>query len=138
MNLFTRFFMGLYTALYRFTKGRFGGKMGPNKVLLLNTTGRKSGKSRTTPLGCFEWQGGYLIVASNGGQSSNPGWYYNLRSNPQASIQVFDQVIPIKAEVLAGEARAQAWQEVIRVAPAYDRYTQKTKREIPLILLRAA
>jgi len=106
------------------------------KVLLLTTTGRRSGKVRTTPLGLFEHPGGYLIVASNGGRPVHPAWYLNLEKNPHVTIQVMDKVIPVTAEVLSGEARAKAWQEVIRSAPAYAAYEQRTPRQIPVILLR--
>jgi F420H(2)-dependent quinone reductase len=135
MKTLFRFFLSLHMRLYRLTKGKFGGKMGPNKILLLTTTGRKSGKTHTTPLGFFEWKNGFVIVGSNGGQSTNPGWYYNLKHNPQVNVQVFDRVIPVKAETLAGEARAQAWQQVITTAPAYANYENRTTREIPLVLL---
>jgi deazaflavin-dependent oxidoreductase (nitroreductase family) len=106
-----------------------------SKVLLLTTTGRKSGKARTVPLGSFDRQGGWVIVASNNGQPTHPAWYHNLKSQPQASVQVFDKVIPVTAEVLTGEARAQAWQQVITTAPAYADYEKQTTREIPLVLL---
>lgn len=106
------------------------------KVLLLTTTGRKSGKTYTTPLGRFDHDRGYIIVASNAGLPTHPAWYYNLKSNPQVTVQVLDQVIPATAEILSGEARAQAWRQVIATAPAYADYEKRTTREIPLVLLR--
>jgi deazaflavin-dependent oxidoreductase (nitroreductase family) len=106
------------------------------KVLLLTTTGRKSGKTRTAPLGRFDYDGGYLVVASNAGLPTHPAWYYNLKSNPRVTVQVLDQVMPATAEVLSGEARAQAWRQVIATAPSYAAYEKRTTREIPLILLR--
>jgi len=106
------------------------------KVLLLTTTGRKSGKARTAPLGCFDHQDGYVIVASNAGQPTHPAWYLNLKSNPHVTVQVLDKVIPVTAEVLSGKARAQAWQNVIATAPSYAAYEKRTTREIPLVLLR--
>lgn len=106
------------------------------QVLLLTTTGRKSGKTYTTPLGRFDHEGGYLIVASNAGQPTNPAWYYNLKSNPQVTIQVLDKVMPATAEVLSGEARLQAWRQVVATSPGYASYQKRTSREIPLVLLR--
>lgn len=134
-NLF-KLFLALNVWLYRLTGGRLGGRMRGFNVLLLTTTGRKSGKVRTTPLGRFDWQGGYLIVASNSGQPTHPAWYLNLVSHPQVTVQVYDKVIPVTAEVLTGEARAQAWQQVIATAPSYANYEKQTRREIPLVLLR--
>jgi deazaflavin-dependent oxidoreductase (nitroreductase family) len=131
-----RLFMAIQIGLYRLTGGKLMGSMRGFKVLLLTTTGRKSGKTRTTPLGSFERPGGYVVVASNGGQPSNPGWYYNLISNPKVTVQVLDKVMPATAEVLAGPERAAAWQQVVATAPLYAGYEKKTSREIPLVLLR--
>jgi F420H(2)-dependent quinone reductase len=138
MNALFKAFMALQVAFYRLTGGKIGGSMSGFKLLLLTTTGRKSGKSYTTPLGCFEREGGYVIVASNGGQPANPGWYYNLKSSPRVTVQVMDKIYPATAEVLFGEARTQAWRQVISAAPQYAAYEQKTSREIPLILLRSS
>ena len=105
-------------------------------VLLLTTTGRKSGKLHTVPLGLFDFPGGYLIVASNAGQPTHPAWYHNLKSHPQVTVQVLDKVMTANAEVLTSETRASAWQQVITSAPMYASYEKKTTREIPLVLLR--
>ena len=131
-----RLFMALQVALYRLSGGMLGGTMMGFKVLLLTTTGRKTGKVRTTPLGWFDRPGGYIIVASNGGARRHPDWYFNLQNKPQATIQVMDKVLPVTAETLTGEARAQAWQTVITTAPAYARYEKTTTREIPVVFLR--
>jgi deazaflavin-dependent oxidoreductase (nitroreductase family) len=136
MKTLFRLFMALSVWMYRISGGKLGGTMRGFKVLLLTTTGRKSGKTYTTPLGRFDHESGYVVVASNNGLSKNPAWYFNLKSNPQVTVQVLDKVIPATAEVLSGEARAQAWRQVIATAPSYANYTKRTKREIPLILLR--
>jgi F420H(2)-dependent quinone reductase len=136
MKFLFRLFLAIHSGLYRLTNGKLGGRMGNNKVLLLTTRGRKSSKAHTTPLGFFVWQGGYIIVASNGGAARNPGWYYNIKNNPKMTIQLFDQEIPVKGEILSGEARASAWQQVISTSPAYANYEKSTTREIPLVLLR--
>jgi F420H(2)-dependent quinone reductase len=131
-----KFFLALHVGLYRLSEGKLGGSMRGFKFLLLTTTGRKSGKTRTVPLGLFDRPGGYLIVASNSGQPTHPAWYHNLKSHPQVTVQVFDKVIPVTAEVLSGEARARAWQQVTATAPAYAEYEKRTPREIPVVLLR--
>jgi len=135
VKFFERIFISIHTRLYRLTAGKFGAKMRGFQVLLLTTTGRKSGKVRTTPLGYFDHPDGYVIVASNSGRPSHPTWYHNLKSQPQVTVQVLDKVMPVTAEVLGGEARAQAWQQVVTTAPAYGAYEKKTRREIPLVLL---
>jgi deazaflavin-dependent oxidoreductase (nitroreductase family) len=135
MKLFFRLFMAMHAGMYRLTGGKLGGSMGGTRVLLLTTTGRKSGKTFTTPLGCFAYQGGYMIVASNAGQPNHPGWYFNLQSHPRVTVQVMDKVLTVTAEVLSGEARTLAWQHVITRAPNYAGYEKSTTREIPLVLL---
>jgi len=82
----------LFSAIHgwadRLSGGILGGRMRGFNVLLLTTTGRKSSKTRTLPLGLFERPSGYLVVASNGGQPRHPSWYLNLGSSPQAAVQV--------------------------------------------------
>lgn len=136
MKFLMKIFMVMHVALYRLTGGKVGGKFRGFNVILLNTKGRKSGKLFTTPLGHFHHPDGYIIVASNLGLPTFPAWYYNLKSNPQITVQVLDKIIPVTAETLSGEARNQAWQEVITSSPLYAEYEKKTSREIPLILLR--
>jgi deazaflavin-dependent oxidoreductase (nitroreductase family) len=136
MKTLFKLFMAFQVWMYRISGGKLGGTMRGFKVLLLSTTGRKSGKTYTTPLGRFDHKDGYVIVASNAGLPTHPAWYFNLKSNPQVTVQVLDQVISATAEVLSGEARTQAWRQVIATAPAYANYEKKTTREIPLILLR--
>ena len=136
MKYLTRLFIAIHVGLYRLSRGKLGGRMRGFNVLLLTTTGRKSGKVFTVPLGLFDWPGGYLVVASNNGAPTHPAWYHNLKSQPQVTVQVLDQVIPVTAEVLTGEDRLQAWQQVITSAPSYAGYEEKTSRQIPLVLLR--
>ncbi len=136
MKFLMKFFMALQVGMYRFSGGKMGGKFRGFNVILLTTQGRKSGKTYTTPLGWFSHPDGYVIVASNTGLPSHPNWYFNLISHPQVTVQVLDKIIPVTAELLSGEARTQAWQEVITSAPSYAEYEKKTTREIPLFLLR--
>jgi deazaflavin-dependent oxidoreductase (nitroreductase family) len=136
MKILFKIMMAVHVWLYRISRGKFGGMMRGFKVLLLTTTGRKSGKTYITPLGVFDHAGGYLIVASNAGLSTHPAWFYNLKSNPHVTVQLQDKVISATAEVLSGEARTQAWRQVIATAPSYADYEKRTTREIPLILLR--
>lgn len=135
MKYLFKLFMAVHVWIYRLSGGKLGGTMRGFKVLLLTTTGRKSGKTYTTPLGRFDHEDGYIIVASNAGQPTHPAWYYNLKSNPHVTVQVLDRVIPATAEVLSGEARMEAWRQVITTAPLYANYEKQTTREIPLILL---
>ena len=136
MKYIFKLFLAIQVGLYRISGGKLGGTLGAFKVLLLTTTGRKTGHAYTTPIGYFERPDSYIIVASNSGLPQHPVWYLNLKSSPQVTIQVLDRVIPVTAEILSGEPRAQAWQQVITTAPQYASYEKKTTRQIPVILLR--
>jgi deazaflavin-dependent oxidoreductase (nitroreductase family) len=122
--------------MYRVTNGRLGGEMRGFKVLILNTIGRKSGKVHSNTVGYFMREDGYLIVGSNGGLSTHPAWFHNLKANPKFTIQVKEKVMEVHARILSGEERASLWQWVIETAPAFADYEKQTTREIPLVLLQ--
>ncbi len=128
--------MTLHVFFYRLTGGRLGGEMQGSKVLLLTTTGRKSGKTRTTPLGYMDYDGGYVITASNAGRPRNPGWYYNLKDSPQATVQVEDRAMTAVVEEAKGDLRDHLWSLLVEQAPNYTRYQKSTTRVIPMVILR--
>jgi F420H(2)-dependent quinone reductase len=126
----------LHALLYRASGGRLGGSLGKTApVVLLTTTGRKSGKKRTTPLLYLEDGGKYVIIASVGGAPRHPAWYLNLRADPAATIQVGRRRIPVSAETATAEERPRLWDLATRMYPGYDAYQAKTSREIPVVVL---
>ena len=133
-----KLFIGLHVFVYRLTGGKFGGEMGGFKVLVLTTKGRKSGKILSLPLGYFERDGGYFVVASNGGGANNPSWYHNVKGNPDdVMIQVKDKKMKVKPEIILGEPRKPLYAWIVSLAPNYGAYEKKTTREIPLVFLKA-
>jgi deazaflavin-dependent oxidoreductase (nitroreductase family) len=106
-------------------------------LLLLITTGRKSGLERATPLGWVsDGNGGWLIAASAGGGAAIPAWYHNLAAAPdKARIEIKGAAIPVSAEQLHGTEREAAWQKLTGVIPRFGGYAEKTDREIPVIRL---
>ena len=108
-------------------------------MLLLTTTGRKSGLERTTPLGWVsDGNGGWLIAASANGAADIPAWYRNLAAAPdKARIEVNGATIPVSAEQLHGTERDAAWQTLTAAVPRFAGYPAKTDREIPVIRLTA-
>ena len=130
-----RIFNRIHILLYRLTRGRVGGQILGIRVLLLTTTGRKSGKERTVPLGTFEDRRRYVVVASNGGLDVHPAWYLNLRNDPGVRMQVGAVSQAAEARLLEGEERARVWQKLVSLAPGYARYEKSTQRVIPLIAL---
>ena len=127
--------LSLMVFLYRTTGGRIGGKMGRVEVLLLTTTGRKSGKQRTVPLVYIRDGSAYVITASAGGADKHPGWFFNVRSNPQATIEVKDKRIPVVAEVAGPEKKPELWARLVELAPNFAGYQKRTSRDIPMVIL---
>jgi deazaflavin-dependent oxidoreductase (nitroreductase family) len=104
-------------------------------ILLLTTKGRNSGQERTTPLIHRVDGDRWVIVASKGGAPDHPGWFKNLQANPEATIQVQDEQIRVRASVAQGEERERLWTAMTEVWPDYDDYQKKTDREIPVVVL---
>ena len=137
MRSLFKFFMGLQVFIYRLTGGKLGGSMGKFKVLILTTKGRKSGKILSNPVGYFERDGKYIIVASNGGADKNPSWYYNIKSNPNdVTIQVNEKIMRVTPEIVLGEQRKPVYEWIASIAPNFGDYEKKTAREIPLVFLK--
>jgi len=128
----------LHSALYRWSGGRVGGSIWGLSILLLTTTGRKTGTSRTTPL-CFLPDGEDLVVvASNGGMDWFPSWWLNLSQQPLATVQIGRSRRAVVAREASSEERARLWTELTAIAPGYLKYQQRTRREIPLGILQPA
>lgn len=131
--------LAIFAFFYRLTRGKVGGNLLVIRVLLLTTTGRKTGKKRTTPVGYIEHDGGYVMVGLFvvfGG--TNPGWFYNLRTNPRASIQVNDKQFEVSAEIVEPDKRGPIWTRVTELVPIYAKVAKRTNREIALVILRPA
>jgi deazaflavin-dependent oxidoreductase (nitroreductase family) len=135
-SLFRRF-LAVYVFLYRLTGGKFGGKVQGLRVLLLTTTGRRTGRKRTIPLGYFEHDGGYVIIGSNAGFDTHPAWFHNLKGNPRATVEVNDRRFEASAEIVGPDERGRLWARLVEIAPAYANYANKTSREIPLVTLHS-
>lgn len=135
MSATIRFAVWIYTGLYRLTNGKIGGTIVGLKVLLLTTTGRKSGVLRTKPLCYFDEGSDYVLVASNGGSDNHPAWFLNLKNDPTVSIRIHDAEFLAIAEVSSPETRERLWKKLIRLSPHYIKYGERTKRQIPMVLL---
>lgn len=136
MKIFIRMFLAIHVFIYRLTGGKIMGAFGPNPILLLDTMGRKSGKLRTTPLMYTRNGDNYIIAASNGGADSHPAWYHNLKGNPKTTIQVKGDKINVTAQEAPPKERNRLWPLFTAKAPQFKEYEQKTKRQIPMFILR--
>jgi deazaflavin-dependent oxidoreductase (nitroreductase family) len=124
--------------LYRLSGGRLGGKMEDLPVLLLEHTGRKSGKVRTAPLLYLEDGSDLVIVASRGGSDETPAWWLNLQSKPRVAVEIKGTRRDVVARVATDEERARLWPELVRGYKHYEVYQQRTQRKIPVIILSPA
>ncbi len=127
-----------HVRVYRETNGERGYHWRGTTILLLTTTGRKSGEPRTTPL-IHRTDGAdgdtWVVIASKGGAPEHPDWFENLAADPDIEIQVRDERIPVAATTAEGDERERLWKLMTEVWPDYDTYQASTDREIPVVVL---
>ena len=128
-------FWKVHPWLYRVSGGRLLGQLVGMKVLLLTTTGAKSGVARTTALTYLEADGAFVVIGSFLGEPRHPAWVHNLRANPRATVQVGARNIPVTAREARGDERTRLWERVVALQPDYRVYETSTDREIPVVVL---
>jgi deazaflavin-dependent oxidoreductase (nitroreductase family) len=121
---------------FRANAGRVGGSWEGRALLLLTTTGRKSGKQFTTPIVYTRDGDRLLVYASNGGAPKHPAWYLNLTADPEVVVEVGGERYTATAESLEGEERDREYDAQAARVPAFDRYRETTTRVIPVVALR--
>ncbi|OBG91399.1 nitroreductase [Mycobacterium sp. E3251] len=104
-------------------------------VVLVTVTGAKSGKKRYVPMMRVESEGRYAMVASKGGAPAHPSWYFNLKANPEVTLQDGERAVALRARELAGLEREQWWKRAVEAYPPYAEYQTKTTRQIPVFVL---
>lgn len=107
-------------------------------ILILTTTGRKTGGPRKSALIFQEVDGHYVVVASKGGADTHPAWYLNLRDHPDVRIQIRGDRFPARARTADPDEKARLWPTMAAVWPDYDDYRRKTDRDIPVVILERA
>lgn len=137
MNPIMKAFVAIHIALYRLTGGKLGGRMAGQIIVLLTTTGNKSGKSRTVPIMCFVDGGEKYVIGSAGGSPRHPAWFNNLQARPEATIELDGKKIEVRASVVTGDERAALWKKIVAAAPGFGEYEKKAQgREIPVVHLK--
>lgn len=123
--------------LYRRTEGRIGGRAkGGLPVLLLTVPGRRTGSPRTTPVGYFEHDGGYLVVGSAGGMKDEPQWIRNLGATPSAQIRLRERTVAVGVRMLTGDERDSVFGNVVLAQqPYFADYEKKSGRTLKLAVL---
>jgi deazaflavin-dependent oxidoreductase (nitroreductase family) len=120
---------------FRANDGKVGGRFANTSLLLLHTTGAKSGKQRINPVAYTTDGDRLVIIASKGGAPTNPDWYYNLVANPKVDIEVGTEEFRAKAQVAKGPERTRLYEQRAAQYPGFAEYERKTERTIPVITL---
>jgi deazaflavin-dependent oxidoreductase (nitroreductase family) len=138
-DLMARGFNVFHRGLVNASGGRIGGTGFGMPVVMLTTTGRKSGKQRTTMLTTpVHDDNRVVLVASYGGDDRHPAWLLNLRDNPDVELTLKGSTRPMRAHVASADEKAELWPEVVAAYKGYGQYQTRTERDIPLVILEPA
>jgi deazaflavin-dependent oxidoreductase (nitroreductase family) len=124
--------------IYRASRGRLMGRVGRAPVLLLTTTGRKSGQPRTAPVLYLDDDGRFIVIGSNAGNTKAPAWAHNLEANPDAEIQAGRRKGRVRARIAQGDERAELWRKMNDQYAGFDHYAGRTTRDIRVFVLEPA
>lgn len=120
---------------FRGNEGRVGGQFEGAPLLLLHSTGAKTGAERLNPMMYQRVGDAYAVFASKAGAPTNPDWYHNLVVNPEATIEVGTETKPVRARIAQADERSRIWETQKERYPGFAEYEQKTTREIPVVIL---
>lgn len=120
---------------FRANDGQVGGPFSGMPLVLLATTGAKSGKQTVSPVAVTEDGDRLLVYASAAGRPSHPAWYHNLVANPNVTVEYGTETFVARADVIMGDERDRLWREQVERAPGFGDYERKTTRTIPVIAL---
>lgn len=125
----------LNVPIYRLTRGRVMGRVGNAPVLLLTSTGRRSGAPRTAPVLYLADGQRVIVIGSNAGNTRAPAWSHNLKANPDAEVQIRGERRSVRARVAEGEERAELWQKMNDQYAGFEDYDERTSRDIAVFVL---
>jgi deazaflavin-dependent oxidoreductase (nitroreductase family) len=128
----------LNVPIYRATRGRLMNSVGRAPVLLLTSTGRRSGKQRTAPVVYLDDGERVIVIGSNAGNLNEPGWSHNLKANPDAEVEIRGKRRRVRARVSEGDERAELWRRMNEQYAGFDDYEQRTSRNIAVFVLERA
>jgi len=123
---------------FRANGGKVGGPFAGAPLLLLHTTGAKTGQQRVNPMMYREVDGGYAVFASKAGAPTNPDWYHNLVANPEVQAEIGTQTMDLTARVASDGEREPIWTAHKTEYPGFQEYENKTTRQIPVVILEPA
>jgi deazaflavin-dependent oxidoreductase (nitroreductase family) len=125
----------LNVPLYRVSGGRIGGKIGRAPVLLLTTTGRKSGEPRTAPVVYLADGDNVVLINTNAGNARIPAWSLNLKANPEAEVEIGRRRRPVRARIAEDEEHTDLWRKHVEQYAGFDDYKRQMEREPSVFVL---
>lgn len=126
-----------HIVIFKLSGGRLWNQMSDGQIMLLTTTGRRSGERRTGPLLVLPWEDGFAICASRGGTSKTPGWVHNLRADPRATLTVRRREFPVLAAEVVDDAQyATVFEGLAEAHNGYRLYARESVRKLPIFLLK--
>jgi F420H(2)-dependent quinone reductase len=135
---FIRVFIGVHRRILAASGGRILGRMGGHPLLILTTTGWRTGQPHSTPVIGVPSGEDWLVVASNGGAATQPLWVRNIAASPRVTVRRGERTGTFRAQILAGQDRSLQWPKLVQAYPAYAKMQAKTDRELPVVLLTRA
>ncbi|MBL8127546.1 MAG: nitroreductase family deazaflavin-dependent oxidoreductase [Chloroflexia bacterium] len=125
-------------AEFRANEGKVGGPFAGAPMILITTTGAKSGQPRVAPLVYTTDGDRYVVIASKGGAPTNPDWYYNIAANPEITVEIGGETFPARAEIAAEPERTRLFDAQAALMPGFREYQNNTTRVIPVITISRA
>ena len=126
--------MSVNSFMIHISKGRLGGKLGTQTILVIHYVGRKTGKQYRVPIAYFKAEEAYFVIASNWGQEKNAAWYYNLKHDPNVQIEVDGKIFAVQAREAEGQEYEALWTVAVSRHPDYLHYKEMTARHIPIMV----
>lgn len=123
---------------FRDNDGIVGGYFEGKTLLLLTSTGAKTGNLHTTPLACYRDGDAWVIIASANGSDAHPAWYHNLKAHPNARIEIGTETVDVEAAEATGEERDRLYAGMVAISPQFAAYEKGTDRKIPVFMLTRA
>lgn len=124
---------------FRANGGKVGGQFEGAPMIIMHTTGAKSGVERTIPVVYFpQADATMVVIASKAGAPTNPDWYHNIKAHPHFDVEVGTETFPVDAAELTGAERDTVWDGAVAAMPGFGEYQEKTSRVIPVLRLTRA
>ena len=133
-RFFLKMFMSVNSFLIHISKGRLGGKLGTQTILIIHYVGRKTGKKYKVPIAYFKADNAYFVIASNWGKEKNAAWYNHLKHEPNVTVEVNGEMLPVRSREAVEKEYDTLWAIAVSRHPDYLHYKEMTTRHVPIVV----